>query len=161
MRKLVLGAALLLVACEGTAPGEALMADVIGRDVSAVVVQTLDGEAAPLNDPLRDTSKPTLVNVWATWCTPCLTEMPSLDALGRSGRANVIAIATDASATVVKEFLRNQNWGRGLTVLHDPNGMVTREAFNAKALPTSVALDASLTIIYAIAGPREWADWQP
>jgi thiol-disulfide isomerase/thioredoxin len=164
--KLIIVQALLLAmfflaACEGNSPGEALMKDVIGRDVSAVVVQTLDGEAAPLNDPLRDTSKPTLVNIWATWCTPCLTEMPSLDALGRSGRANVIAIATDASATVVKEFLRNQNWGRGITVLHDPNGMVTREALQAKALPTSVALDASLTITYAIAGPREWADWQP
>lgn len=157
-----MGMVLALAACgDNPTPGEFVMRKMLGQDISSVVVQTLDGEAYPLNDPLRPTDKPTLINVWATWCTPCLSEMPSLDALGRSGRVNVIAIATDASATVVKEFLRNQNWGRGITVLHDPNGMVTREALQAKALPTSVVVNPSLTVIYAIAGPRDWADWQP
>ena len=152
-----------LIACsEGTTPGELVMKPYIGENVAEMVVQTLDGEPQPLRDPaLAGDARPMVVNVWATWCTPCLEEMPSLDALGKSGRARVVAIATDASATVVKNFLRNQTWGQGIEVWYDRNGMVTREVLGAKALPTSVVLDSSYTITYAVAGAKNWADWRP
>ncbi len=42
----------------------------------------------------------TLVNLWATWCAPCITEMPTIAALARTyeGRLNVIAISVDSEA---------------------------------------------------------------
>jgi thiol-disulfide isomerase/thioredoxin len=161
-RCLLFTGVMLLAACsENPTSGEAAMRHMLGQDISAVVVQTLDGEAYALNDPLRDKNKPIVINIWATWCAPCLTEMPSLDALGRSGRASVLAISTDASATVVKDFLRTQNWGSGMMVLHDPYGRITREALAAQAIPTSVVVNPSLTVIYALAGPRDWENWQP
>ncbi|GAM98380.1 thiol:disulfide oxidoreductase TlpA [alpha proteobacterium U9-1i] len=42
----------------------------------------------------------TLVNLWATWCAPCITEMPTIGALARQyeGRLNVIAVSVDSEA---------------------------------------------------------------
>jgi thiol-disulfide isomerase/thioredoxin len=143
-------------------PGEMVLQHTIGQNVANLQVQTLDGTPLPFADLLTFNGQPsTVVNIWATWCTPCVKEMPTLDALGKSGRARVIAIATDASATVVKDFLRQQPWGTGLDVWHDPRGIITREALSAKALPSTYVLDASLTITYAVAGERDWASWQP
>jgi thiol-disulfide isomerase/thioredoxin len=148
--------ALALVACNNTpSPGEAVLKHTIGTNIAALQVQTLEGAPQPLRD-LAGGTTPTVLNVWATWCTPCVAELPSLAALGQSGRARVVAIATDASATVVKDFLRQQAWGPGVEVWHDPRGVVTREALSAKALPSTYVLGPSLTIVYAVAGARDW-----
>lgn len=152
-----------LAACDqAPTPGEAVLQHTLGQNVAKLQVQTLDGAPQPFTDLIpAGTATPVVLNIWATWCTPCLVEMPTLDALGRSGRARVVAIATDPSATVVKDFLRNQHWGRGIEIWHDPRGIITREALSAKALPSTYVLNPSLTIIYAVAGERDWADWQP
>ncbi len=143
-------------------PAEAVLRHTLGQNVAELSVQTLDGAPQPFaalqESPAN--SLPVVLNIWATWCTPCLAEMPTLDALGRSGRARVVAIATDASATVVKDFLRQQSWGQGVEIWHDPRGIVTREALSAKALPSTYVLNPSLTITYAVVGERDWANWQ-
>ena len=70
----------------------------------------LIGMAAP-NTTLRDLSgntfqlekfrgKPLVVNFWATWCGPCIKEMPMLDRAHRQGTINVVAIASDDAAEV-------------------------------------------------------------
>jgi thiol-disulfide isomerase/thioredoxin len=154
---------LLLAGCDNApSPGEMVLQHTIGQNVASLQVQTLEGEPQSFQALLPDRQQqPTILNIWATWCTPCVKEMPTLDTLGKSGRARVVAIATDASATVVKDFLRQQAWGAGIEVWYDPRGMVTREALSAKALPSTYVLDASLTITYAVAGERDWASWQP
>jgi thiol-disulfide isomerase/thioredoxin len=157
--RMTLLAVLCLAACEAKpSMGEKAMQPQLGKNVAALQVQTLEGQPQPFTDLLitNNSQLPTVINVWATWCPPCVHEMPSLDALGRSGKARVIAIATDPSATVVKNFLREQPWGSGIEVWFDPRGQVTREALGAKALPTSYVLDSSLTITYAVAGDRDW-----
>lgn len=159
MRSLWLVSALLLGACDNApSPGELVLKHTLGQNVAELQVQTLDGVPQPLAD-LAGGTQPIVLNVWATWCTPCVAELPSLAALGQSGRARVVAIATDASATVVKDFLRQQPWGQGLEIWYDPRGTVTREALSAKALPSSYVLDSSLTITYAVAGERDWRTW--
>lgn len=160
MRYLLIAVALLVAACgQAESPADAqLRKTMLGRSLANVTVQTLDGTPQRVSDAVLFDKKPVLLNVWATWCTPCLTEMATLDALGKTGEFKVVAIATDASATVVKDFLKRQSWGSGMEVWYDANGLVTRDSMAARAIPVSFLLDAKLTVKAAFAGPKEWLD---
>ncbi len=147
----------LAVACTEQSPAQKAIQAQVGKSASTLTVKTLDGELQTLADPFATNGKPIVLNVWATWCTPCLAEMPTLDALGKQGQYTVIAIATDSSATTVKEFLRKQNWGSGMQVWHDPNGLITRDQLGALGLPSTYVLTPSLTITLAYAGPQDWS----
>lgn len=129
----------------------------VGKDLSALEVQTLDGQVQKLTDAVLFTKKPVIVNVWATWCPPCLKEMPTLDALGKQGEFTVVAIATDQNAADVKDFLKKQAWGSGVQVWFDSLGAVTRAKLGAVGLPVTYVLDPSLTVRMVEAGERNWA----
>ena len=159
VRGVFLAVALLLAACgEGEGKGIAKGYESwLGRDVSGLVVETLDGDVQPLRDVLME-GKPVVLNVWATWCPPCLKEMPTLDALGKQGHYTVVAIATDAEAETVKEFLKRQTWGAGVRVWFDPHGKITREALGAGAIPVTYVLDKDLKVVDVQAGAHDWVE---
>lgn len=157
VRGMVFAVALLLAACgEGDSGKVAKGFEAwVGRDVSALEVQTLDGEVQPLRDVALD-GKPVVLNVWATWCPPCLKEMPTLDALGKQGNYTVVAIATDGEAETVKEFLKKQAWGSGVRIWFDANGIVTREKLGVAALPVTFVLDKELKVVDVQTGAHDW-----
>ncbi len=73
-------------------------------DVWQMSFATIDGAAVPLSS---FKSKPLLLNFWATWCAPCITEIPLLDQFFKNHQArgwNVLGLALDNSASV-REFL--------------------------------------------------------
>jgi cytochrome c biogenesis protein CcmG, thiol:disulfide interchange protein DsbE len=75
-----------------------------GQTAPAFRVRTLDGRAIALTDYK---GKVVLVNFWATWCTPCQTEIPRFIAFQNQYRANglqVIGISMDDSAAPVRAF---------------------------------------------------------
>ena len=77
-----------------------------GRIVPDMRVRDLDGRAVALPDAWA--GRTTLVNVWATWCAPCLKEIPELQAFAREQGANgtqVVGIALDDD-TAVRAFLQ-------------------------------------------------------
>lgn len=157
MKQLLVIIALVLAACGdsgATGAGQGPMQVWVGKNVADLSVQTLDGGVQPLKDVAG--GKPVILNVWATWCSPCLREMPTLDALGKAGEFTVVAIATDKDAPVVKDFLRKQNWGQGMQVWFDGLGAVTRKQLGAVAIPVTYVLDPSLTIVMVEAGERDW-----
>lgn len=155
-RAWALALVLLLAACgEEESPTQKAMQVWVGKDFSNIVVQTLDGEPQPLKDVAGN--QRIVLNVWATWCPPCLKELPSLDMLGRSERAVVVTIVTDGDVNKVKEFLRNQPWGSGMLVWHDPEGRVTRGQMGATAIPVSYILGSDLVVRRVEAGERDWA----
>lgn len=154
-RMLVLAAALLAVGCQpAESPEQKAMEKWVGADFSDIEVQTLDGEKQPLKDIAGN--KHLVVNVWATWCPPCIRELPTLDALGKSGHAVVVAIATDKEPGKVKDFLREQNWGSGMMMWFDSQGIVTREKMGAAMLPVSFILGPDLKVRKVETGERDW-----
>ena len=124
MRIFLIMAALLAAAgCDRSAQNDAspvaTAGPVKGVDRSKAGTRAPDAElrnAAGEAASLAGESGPVLVNLWATWCAPCVKELPTLEALeARPDSPRVIAVSQDmAPRTSVDAFLekRKPNWRR-------------------------------------------------
>lgn len=100
--------------------------------------------------------KPLLVNLWATWCAPCVAEMPTLDALAakETGRMNVVAVAQDLQGAEVVDPWFQKAGLKALQPYIDPqNGLL--DAANS-ALPTSIFYDAEGRELWRVVGAIDW-----
>lgn len=101
--------------------------------------------------------KPVLVNLWATWCGPCVKELPTLDALAErsAGRLTVVTLSQDTDAAKAKAFLV----GRGLPHLgaYTDASMQWLPAVTAN-LPTSILYGADGKERWRVLGDRDWTD---
>jgi cytochrome c biogenesis protein CcmG, thiol:disulfide interchange protein DsbE len=125
-----------------------------GGATPALSLADLDGRRHTLEDYR---GKVVLLNFWATWCEPCLEEMPSIQALERrfAGRPFVIlAVNHGESRPKVAEFTRRLTLG--LRVLLDPN-MDAPRAWRVRVLPASFLVDASGRVRYSVVGEMDWA----
>ncbi|WP_243406254.1 TlpA disulfide reductase family protein, partial [Sphingosinicella sp. YJ22] len=101
--------------------------------------------------------KPTLVNLWATWCAPCIVEMPSLDALAaREGDAlNVVALSQDLDGRErVTRFFGERDF-RHLEANLDPE-MRFMTDMRLDTLPTTILYDAEGREVWRMVGMAEW-----
>jgi len=98
-----------------------------------------------------------LVNFWATWCGPCIAEMPSLERLLAKVGADalhVLAVNDGESHQKVEAYLRKA--GISLHVLLDPDKRAV-EDWGAKGLPMSFLVDRSGRVRYWVFGERDWS----
>lgn len=99
-----------------------------------------------------------LINLWATWCSPCVREMPALDrlqaALGGPDFA-VLAISTDrAGAREVAPFFAKQGL-KHLAIYLDPKG-ATPLLLEVRGLPTTILIDREGRELGRLEGPADW-----
>ena len=97
------------------------------------------------------------VNFWATWCGPCLAEMPTMEALYKAFPRNdfeILAVSTDAQGVAVTRPYRNE-LGLTFPILHDADYRVGL-AYGARTLPMSFLVDRKGVIIHRIFGARDW-----
>jgi len=112
-----------------------------------------------LNGPDRPFSafrgKPLIINVWASWCPPCIAEMGSLERLAWSDlgqQFNVIGISTDDYPDAAKGFLRKSN----ATLNHYIDRQLELEnMLGADHLPLTVFVDAKGRVLAKVVGARE------
>ena len=98
-----------------------------------------------------------LVNLWATWCQPCIREMPSLEKLQASqgDRLVVAAISEDrGGAKVVEPFVAKLGLDK-VKVYLDPKSQVGH-AFTVRGLPTTLVIDADGRLVGRVEGAAEW-----
>ena len=97
-----------------------------------------------------------LLNLWATWCGPCVNELPSLARLSRfAPGVRVVAVDTGDKDTVdAAAFLKEHNAGN-LAPYRD-NEKVMMKSFTAFALPMTVLIDPQGKIVAKAAGPADW-----
>jgi peroxiredoxin len=115
----------------------------------------LDGKKISLADYK---GKVVLLNIWATWCAPCVAEMPSMEKLYQELKNKdfeLIAVSVDESgAEAVKPFMEKHKLG--FPVLLDTKGDI-KNLYQTTGIPESFIIDKDGIIIEKIIGPREWA----
>ena len=99
----------------------------------------------------------TLINIWATWCAPCLREMPSLEQLYQEYKSRgfrVAAVSIDDTDTApVLAFARRL--GVSFDILHDRSGAI-QSAYRVVGMPTSVLVDRHGRVAYVTLGAKDW-----
>ena len=98
-----------------------------------------------------------LVNLWATWCAPCLVEMPALNRLQESLGGDdfeVVAISLDKNADKAREWLKN-NEINSLAFYSDQRQTLHAD-FGANGLPTSYLVDPTGRLIGYLEGDAAW-----
>ena len=100
--------------------------------------------------------RPVLLNLWATWCAPCLREMPMLDSLAGAlgGALSVIALNQDRDAAAAREFWAERGFAH-LELFLDP-GLAAFKALGVRGLPLTLLIDAEGREVARLEGVAEW-----
>jgi thiol-disulfide isomerase/thioredoxin len=123
--------------------------------VAEITFSDGEGHARGLAD-FKD--KVLLLNIWATWCVPCRTEMPALDRLQVSlGSADfeIVPLSIDRSGIEAVRKFYNEVGVQNLAMYVDPSGQVLRQV-RALGLPTTLLIDRNGQEISRVIGPAEW-----
>jgi thiol-disulfide isomerase/thioredoxin len=100
--------------------------------------------------------KPVLVNLWATWCAPCVKELPTLDKLASRGSIEVLAVSQDSGphASVVA-FLKDHQIGT-LKAYQDDKMALSGAVGPDTVLPTSILIGADGKEVWRYVGDLDW-----
>ena len=112
-----------------------------------------DGKTVKLAD---FAGKPVLVNLWASWCGPCVKELPTLDKLAREGTVQILAVSQDTGprASVIA-FLQSHRIAT-LEPYQDPKMALSGALGPDTVLPTSILIDANGKEVWRYVGDLDW-----
>jgi peroxiredoxin len=161
---IVAGAFLVGVAWLGRESYQPVITGSVAPQFSAT---TTDGQPVTLADY---TGKVVLLNIWATWCEPCRTEMPSMQRLYESVKGSpgaedfeILAVSIDAPIGQrdvagrlggdLKAFAHG--FGLEFSILHDPSGSIQR-TYQTTGVPESFVIGRDGLIYKKVAGGTEW-----
>jgi thiol-disulfide isomerase/thioredoxin len=125
-----------------------------GEAAPATGFEDPDGAPASLAD-FR--GRPVLLNLWATWCAPCVAEMPTLDRLAarEADRIHVLTISQDLDGRQkVEAFFAKQGY-RNLETWLDPQ-MALMTGLKADTLPTTILYDTRGRELWRVVGMEDW-----
>ena len=115
----------------------------------------LDGNMVKLVDYK---GKVVLLNIWATWCPPCVEEMPSMEKLYQELKDEdfqILAVSIDVSGgNVVAPFMKKHKLS--FPALTDTQGTL-KSLYRTTGVPESFIIDKDGIIAEKIIGPRDWA----
>ena len=142
------------------------------RDLAQVLIPT-DPPVAPPDMPFFDAGggehrlneflgHGMVINLWATWCAPCVAEMPSLQALSVALAPHDIAIMPLSSdrggVDTVRAWFKDHDV-TGLPILTDPKGALAR-AWDVHGLPTTIIINRKGLDCARLEGPANWSSAQ-
>ena len=115
----------------------------------------LDGKMVSLADYK---GKVVFLNIWATWCAPCIEEMPSMEKLYqklKDEEFEILAISIDElGADVVIPFMNK--YKLSFNALTDKAGTI-KSLYRITGVPESFVIDKDGRIVEEVVGPRDWA----
>jgi thiol-disulfide isomerase/thioredoxin len=126
-----------------------------GKAAPAAAFKDAEGEDTSLAD---FKGKPTLVNLWASWCAPCVKELPTLDKLAEAqgGKLNVVAISQDFGPHASVEAFLKEHKIVTLDSYQDPKMAWSGALGPDTVLPTSILYDANGREVWRYVGDQDW-----
>ena len=137
-------------------PSEALL-PAVWHDTPRELPDIAWTDAAGAPTRLGDfTGRPLVLNLWATWCAPCLREMPMLDTLAgeAAGAFSVVALNQDRDTESARRFWKERGFVH-LALFLDPS-FAAFEAFSVRGLPLTLIVDAEGREVARVEGIAEW-----
>ena len=128
-----------------------------GDPAPAAVFNNPDGGAIGI---AKFKGVPVLVNLWASWCAPCIKELPTLDKLAAShrddGKLAVIAVSQDTGPQASVEAFLAKLKVKDLGAYHDPKMALSGALGPDTVLPTSILYDAEGKEVWRYVGDLDW-----
>ena len=121
------------------------------KKIEVVKLAELDGGPVDMG---KYNGKTVFVNFWATWCKPCLQEMPSIQRMMEKVKEEniVFLFASDETAEQVENFKARNQYPFHFVLLKNS------EELNIMALPTTFIFNPNGELVFSEMGVREWDD---
>ncbi|MCY3757020.1 MAG: TlpA disulfide reductase family protein [Acidobacteria bacterium] len=146
---------LLLAACSGSRspclPGMVAL----NRPAPEFAVEDRAGQVHRLSD-FR--GKVVLINFWATWCPPCIEEMPSMESLRKEideSQLQIMALSVDDSWEPIDTFLEKSSYGFGIYA--DFREKIAK-LYGTHMVPETYIVDKQGVILCKVTGDRDWTE---
>lgn len=130
------------------------------KDAPDVTLLGLNGESIPLSD---FKGKTVFLNIWATWCTPCVVEIPQLLELAEREDIVMIALSVDKDAKSIESFLKKlpqdsqeRLQADNVIIAHDTDLSVSMKTFGSKFYPETYVISPDGKILKKIEGIVDW-----
>lgn len=128
----------------------------VGEEIPAVTVTDPQGSTLKLSET---GGMPVLLNLWATWCGPCVVEMPQLNTLAAEleGKVRVITVSEDLQgADVVVPFFESRDLAN-LPQWIDADNELAVAFGGGTVLPLTVMYDAQGREVWRVIGAYDWS----
>ncbi len=139
---------------------QTLRQDAALQDAPSVTFTTLNGDAIPI-ETLR--GRTTFLNIWATWCAPCIVEIPQLIELAAREDITLIALSVDVNTDAIDRFLGSLSDEHqallsrdNIIIAHDPEKQISMSMFGTKLYPETYVITSKLKIKRKIEGIVDW-----
>ena len=116
---------------------------------------TLSGGKVRLTDYR---GKVVFINFWATWCSTCKVEMPSMERLYQRFKDRgfeMLTISVDKDQELVQPYI--DQYKLTFPVLKDPESDVAKKLYKTTGVPETFIIDQNGVIVFKAVGPRDWA----
>lgn len=136
---LMFGASLLIPGCSAKQ-----------SDLDKIQLHTLDGLPIDMND---FKGKTVFINFWATWCKPCIMEMPTIAQAKEqlNGKNVVFLFPSNESVDLITDFKEKRNFDFNYVQVQN------MEALNIQALPTTMIFNTEGELVFSEMGFRDWS----
>ncbi|MDQ3682767.1 MAG: TlpA family protein disulfide reductase [Bacteroidota bacterium] len=119
------------------------------REIDMIRLTDLNGQSHPLKQYIGETI---FINFWATWCKPCIQEMPSIKQMQNilQNENIIFLMASNESPEQIEEFINTRDYKFNFVRIENS------EEMNVQALPTTFIFNKKGDLVFSETGSREW-----